>query len=125
MQRIGEQFVYLGLLDLHARVHHHHAVGVLGDQAHVVGDQDHCGAQLFLQLPHQVQQLRLYGHVQRGGGFVGQDDLRIAGQGHRDHHPLAHAAGHVVRIIVHAPLGLGHADQLEHLDGLVRGIPAR
>ena len=55
-----------------------------------------------LQLAHQVEDLRLDGHIQRGGGLVGDQDLWIARQRHGDHDALAHAAGELVRIGVHA-----------------------
>ena len=45
MPRTLEQIVGVGLLDLAAGVHHHHPVGILGDDAHVVGDQDDRGAE--------------------------------------------------------------------------------
>ena len=57
-----------------------------------------------LQVAHQVEDLRLDGHVERRGRLVGDQQLRVAGQRHRDHHPLAHAAGELVRILAHPPL---------------------
>ncbi|UGA37136.1 hypothetical protein JOS77_23880 [Chromobacterium haemolyticum] len=47
----------------------------------------------FLQVRDQLQDLLLDGHVQRGGGFVGNQQLGFAGDRHRDHHPLLLAAG--------------------------------
>jgi hypothetical protein len=40
MAGIVEQLGRRRLLDLAAGIHHHHAVGVLGHHAHVVGDQE-------------------------------------------------------------------------------------
>ena len=54
----------------------------------------------LLQLQHQVEDLRLDGDVERGGRLVGDQQRRIAGQRHGDHHALAHAAGELVRIVV-------------------------
>jgi hypothetical protein len=45
----------------------------------------------------QVQHLRLHGDVERRRRLVGDQELRIAGDRHRDHHPLRHAAGQLVR----------------------------
>ena len=70
-------------------------------------------AQLAPQPRQQLQDLRLDGHVERGGRLVGDEQRRPAGERHRDHHALPHAARHLVRIVVHAPLGIGDADQLE------------
>ena len=47
---------------------------------------------LALQLAEQVEDLRLHGDVEAGGGLVGQEQPRGAGQGDGDHDPLAHAA---------------------------------
>ena len=80
--------------------HDHDAVGDLGDHAHVVGDEEHRHALLVLQRLDQLQDLRLDGDVERGGRLVGDQQLRPAGQRHRDHHALAHAAGEAVRIFV-------------------------
>ena len=44
------------------------------------------------QFGHQVQNLGLYGHVERRRGLIGDQQSWTAGQGHRDHHALAHAA---------------------------------
>ena len=48
------------------------------------------------------QDLRLDGDVERRGRLVGDQQLGVAGQRHRDHHALAHAAGELVRIFVAA-----------------------
>ena len=58
----------------------------------------------------QIEDLRLDGHVERGGRLVGDQQLRPAGERHRDHHALAHAAGELVRDRRDAPLGIGNAD---------------
>ena len=39
---------------------------------------------------------------------------------HGDHHALALAAGQLMRIGLHAALGLGNAHELQQLDGLAR-----
>ena len=65
----------------------------------------------------QVEDLRLDRHVERGGRFVGDQHLRIAGQRHRDHHALAHPAGELVRVGVDALLRRRDADAAEQIDG--------
>ena len=54
--------------------------------------------------------------VERGRRFVGDQELRVAGERHRDHHPLAEAARELVRVRVEPLLGSRHADQAEHLE---------
>ncbi len=112
-------------LDLVAVPHHHHAVGDLGHHAHVVRDEQHGHADLALQVADQVDDLGLHRDVERGGRFVGDQELRPAGQRHRDHHALAHAAGQVARILRHAALGLGHLHRRQHLLGAPPGLLAR
>ena len=123
--RVREELAHGGFFDHLAGVHHHHALRHFGDHAHGVGDQHHRHAHLVLQLRQQVEDLGLDGHVQRGGRLVGDHQLRLAGQRDGDHHALAHAAGELVRIVVHAPLGRGDAHQLEHLHRAVQRILAR
>ena len=50
-------------------------------------------------LAEQVEDLGLHGHVERGGGLVGEQQRGAAGEGDGDHHALAHAAGQLVRVL--------------------------
>ncbi len=52
-----------------------------------------------LELLEQIENLRLNRHVQRSGGFVADEDLRVAGHGNGDDHALSHAAGELVWIL--------------------------
>jgi hypothetical protein len=54
-----EQLLGARLLDLSAGIHHHNPVGILGDHAHVVGDQNDRGAEPVLKLAHQIEYLAL------------------------------------------------------------------
>ncbi len=67
----------------------------------------------------QRQHLRLDRHVERGGRLVRDQQARIAGQRHRDHHALAHAAGELVRIGVDARRRIRNADEPQHLQDLL------
>ena len=72
---------------------------------------------LLLQLAQQPQDLGLHGDVQGGGGFVGDQQLRPAGQGDGDVHALGHAAGDLVRVGAQHPVRVGDLDLLQQLDG--------
>jgi hypothetical protein len=50
-----------------------------------------------LQLGDQLEDLLLDRHVERRGRLVGDQQLRLAGDRHRDHHALLLAARHLVR----------------------------
>jgi hypothetical protein len=98
-------------------LHHGDAVGDLGHDAEVVGDEDHPHALLALQLADQRQDLRLRGHVQRGGRLVGDQDVGLQRQRHRDHRALALAAGQLVRVGLQDLLRIGQVhrgQQFEH-----------
>ncbi len=105
------------LLHHAARLHDDDAVGDLGHHAEVVGDEQHAGAAPLLQLPDQLQDLRLRGHVERRGGLVGDQQGRVEHQGRGDHDALALTAGDLVGIDVDQALGLGQvhgAHDLQH-----------
>ncbi len=102
MPRIAEQRLDRRLLDDLAGIHHRHPLAGLGDHAHGMGDQHDRHAELVLHLLHQLQDLRLDGDVERRRRLVGDQELGLAGKRHGDHDALAHAAGELVRIVVHA-----------------------
>ena len=104
------------LLDDASRVHHRDAIGHARDHAEVVRDQHDGGAVRLAHPPDQAQDLRLDRDVERGRRLVGDQHRGLAGERHRDHHALAHAAGELVRIVVRAALGLGDADLAQQLD---------
>ena len=80
------------------RAHHVDPVGEAADDAEIVGDEDDRHAEPALQVGEQRQDLRLDGDVERGRRLVGDQDVRIVGERHGDHHALALAARQFVRI---------------------------
>ena len=100
----------------HPAVHHVHALAHAGDDAEVVRDHDERGVALGDERAQQVEDLRLDRHVERGRRLVGDQELRLARERHRDHRALPHAAGELVRVVVGAPARLRDADLLEQLD---------
>ncbi len=121
MVHVLEEVRRTGDLDHPARVHHLDPVRMPGDHAHVVRDQQHRHAEAVLEVVQQGEDLRLDGDVQGGRGLVGDQQLGLTTQRHRDHHPLAHAAGELVRVVAE-PLGRPwQADQAEHLGRLGPG----
>ena len=113
MQRALEQGARGGELDDLTGIHHGHAVGDVAHDAEVVRDEQDAHAQAGLEVAEQFEDLRLNGHVQRGGRLVGHEELRLAGQSHRDHDALLHAAGHLVRVVAQARFRRGDADELD------------
>ena len=103
-----------------AGVHHDDLVGHAGDDAEIVRDQDDAGSRL---LPSAfLMRSRICAWIVTSSAVVGSSAISssgLAGQRHRDHHALAHAAGKLVRIVVDARARVGDADHLQHLDGVL------
>ena len=103
-------------------VHDEDAPAHAGHHAEVVGDHDDRGLVLARELLEQAQDLRLDGHVERGGRLVGQQQLGIARESDGDHDALAHAAAELVRVVLDAVRRLGDADLAEELDRALHGV---
>ena len=105
-----------------AAVHDNDLVAHGRDDAKVVRNKNDRHAELFLQIFHQLEDLRLNCNVERSCRFVRDQDIRLAGKRHRDHDTLPHAAGELERILLDPAFRLIDADHLEQLDrSLVRG----
>ena len=90
-ERIGIR-PYLSVAQLH------NACGVLLRQLRVVGDHD--DKTVLRHLPEKIHDLHAGIAVQRPGGFVRQQDIRIVHERPGDRHPLHLSAGHLVRLLV-------------------------
>ena len=90
-----------------AQAQHGHALRHFSHHAKVVRDEEHPGAVLGLQGQDELENLRLRGDVQRGGGLVGNQEHGLQHQGHGDHDALALTATELVRVTRHHALGLG------------------
>src|SRR2546427_767431 len=104
-----------GLADLHhfPAIHDGDLVARLRHHAEVVGNQNHGQVELPSQPLEELEDLSLNHDVQGRHRFVGDHELRIAREGHRDHHTLSHAARELVRKV---PTALStDADQLKEV----------
>ena len=122
MGGLVEDGVHAGPLHHLAGVEDGHLLTGLGDDPQVVGDHDDRGVVALPELVHQVQDLGLDGHVQGGGGLVGDEQLGLAGQSHGNHHALAHAAGKLERVLLGHPLGVGDLHIGQQANGLCPGL---
>ena len=63
-----------------------------------MGDEQQSGAALLHRLQDQVQNLPLNRDVEGRCRLVAEQQQRVVGEGHGQHHPLALPAGELVRI---------------------------
>ena len=116
MRRV--EHVPLGrLLRRPSRVHDHDVVRDVRHHAEVVRDHDQRGVRLLLQPQQQVDDLGLHGRVERRGRLVRDDHPRRERQRHGDHRPLPHAAGELVRVVVHPPVRARNAHPAQEFHG--------
>ncbi len=122
--RPGEDIGQRAGLDHPAAVHDGDRVGDLAHHRQVVGDEQHGHAELGLEIADERQDLLLDGHVQGGGRFVGNEQGRPAGERHGDDHPLALAAGELVRVTGEPVFRVVDAGAFQELEGAGAGLPS-
>ena len=122
MLRPRKQLLDRRLLDLASGIHHDDALRHFRHHAEIVGDEDYRGAEPVLQVDDKVEDLRLDGDIQRSRRLVGDQHLGMAGERHRDHGALPHAAGELVWIFLRPLFRLGDARDAQHLDRLRPGL---
>ena len=91
MSRRVEDREHVAEFDDAACVHDDDPIGQLGDQTEIVSDQHDRRMRLALAALH-LDDLRLDRHVESSGGLVGNENLWIVRDSHRDHRALPHAA---------------------------------
>ncbi len=79
----------------------------------------------LLQVPQQVEDLRLNRDVERRRRLVGDEERGPAGKCQSDEGALAQPARELMGILLNAPFRLGHADRREKLDCLLPRVRAR
>lgn len=106
------------LLDDFTAEHYEDAVGDILDDAEVVSDEDEAHAEAAAEFGEELHDLFLDGDVEGGGGFVSDEELGAATEGHGDHDALLHAAGEFVGIGAEAFFGFRDADLAQPGDDL-------
>ncbi len=115
MLRVLEQLGDRPGLDDLAVGHHADPIGDLAHDRQIVGDQQHRHPEAALQVLQQGQDLGLDGDVERRGRLVGDQQIRLIGERHRDHHALSLAAGQLMGVGAQALLRLAQAHQVQQL----------
>ena len=81
------------LLDHFAGVHDTDAVGPLGNDAHIVSNEQDAHFEFSAKIVEDVENLSLNGDVEGSGRFVGNQELGLTDESHGDHHSLTETAG--------------------------------
>ena len=116
MAHLVEHLLDRADLDRLARVHHADPIAGLEDQAEVVRDVDHRGAEARADLLDQLDDAGLDRDVERGRRLVEQQQRRVRQQRHRDHHALLLAARDLVRIGLHDARRVRQPHVAQHLE---------
>ena len=85
------------------------------EQNGIVGDQDHCEAELLLEGPEELQDFLLRRGVEGCGRFIGNDEGRPTGDRLGDENPLTLASAQFVRIGVGNTFGIDGENRCEKL----------
>ena len=117
MRRPAEDHFGRAGLDEPAAVHDRDPVRHVGDDPHVVGDEDDAEPLLTAEIPDEIEDLGLNGDVEGGRRLVCDEELRVRRERERDHHPLAHSPRELVRVVPEPRPRLLDADLVEEAHG--------
>jgi hypothetical protein len=123
--RCREELLGRRRLDDESGVHHVDPLGHSRHDTEIVRDQDHCRARVRRQPPEELEHLGLDRHVEGRRRFVGDHQLRLERERHRDHHALPHSAGELMGIAPEAILRSWNSDHAQELHGSLAGLVLR
>lgn len=99
-------------------------VAEVRDDAEVVGYENHAEAVFRAEFTQQVENFRLDGHVQGGGGLLRDDQIRTGRDRAADQDALCHSAGDLVRVKAEDMLRVLDPDPREKGQYLAPGFPS-
>ena len=70
MRRVFKQFVRRRYFADLSAIHHYNAIRHFADHTQIMGDENTGASGFLLQRVHQIQNLRLYCHIQRGRRLI-------------------------------------------------------
>ncbi len=103
-----------------AGAHDDDTVGVLRHDTHVVSDEQDAHAGSVRRRSSSARIFGLDRDVEGCGGLVGDEQIGFARQGERDRDPLLLPPGELVRVVVHASLGVGDLHLPEQVHAAAR-----
>jgi hypothetical protein len=119
--RVAEDLLRRAFLVNQALVHVEHAIGDIAGEVHLVGDDDHRHA-LACKAPDHRQHLAHHRGIERRGGLVEEDHLRLHREAAGNRHALLLAARQLVGERMCTRREAHHAEQIQRLG---RGLGAR
>jgi len=121
--RVGEQFIDRRGFHDAAQVHDRYAIAQMADHTQVVADEEVGQVQLIAQIHEQIQNLCLDRDIQRGDGFIADEQPGLHGQGACDTDALALPAAELMRVAeTQARIQAGAFELGTDVVILVRGI---
>ena len=83
-----------------AHVQNRDLVASFRHQSEIMGNKQYGQATLALEVQQQLQDLRLDGDIERRGRLVGDNQIGLGRERHRQHDPLLHAARELVGVLI-------------------------
>ncbi|CAB4633290.1 unannotated protein [freshwater metagenome] len=104
-------------------LHDKNVVSHVGDNAHVVGDEDDARSETLVERSKQIENFRLNRHVESRRRLVGDEYLGVTRNRLGNHRTLALATGQLVRVRIESFERIGQFDEPEQFNGacLCRG----
>ena len=123
MLRRPQHPLHTPVLHRPTRIHHQHVISHLRHHTQVMRDQNDRRPELRLQIRKQVQDLRLHRHIQRRRRLIGDQQIRVVHQRHRDHRPLPHPTRELVRKLIEPLRRLRNPHPAQHVHRPRPGLP--
>ena len=95
---MGVQLITAGFFSDNTQVHYSHPVADVLDHGKIMGDEQVCQLQFFLQVFQQVDHLRLNRNIQGGIGLITDDQIGIQGVRASHADTLALPSGKFMRV---------------------------
>ena len=116
MARFQDQASDVRVLNYFTGVHDRGKGAYPGEHTKIVCDEKKGSLSLASELVQKAYNLGLRGNVQRCGGLVADEEIRLAGEADRYHDTLQHATGEFVRILREYPRRIRNFDRLEKIE---------
>ncbi len=125
MRRLVEQVIDRRSLDVTTRVQHVHTMCDTCDDSEVVCDQHDGRAKSILNPLDHFENLSLDRHIECSRRLVRDENLRIVGDCHCDHHSLPHSTREFMRILRGSFVRLWNSDDVEEFAGALPCVGVR